>query len=258
MSRFSERAVIVTGGTGGIGKAIVHAFLDEGARVMVLGSSEPRLQALREELDAKSLNVLKLDLRDGADRIQQVALTAVDELGSVDVLVNCAGVAFQTPLLEITEDQWDVTLSVNLKGAFFLSQACARTMVGSGGGVIVNVCSADSFRGSEALYADYCASKAALAHLTSVMALELGALGVRCNAVAPGPVATPMMDFAGDEATFRYYTQLVAQRRFSTPEEQAKAVLFLASDDASNITGETLRVDGGWMLGMWPDPALEP
>jgi 3-oxoacyl-[acyl-carrier protein] reductase len=259
MGRFDRQGVLLTGGTGGIGKAIARGFLAEGAQVLALGSNAPRLEVLKQELESTHLATLVLDLRSGADEVRQAVDAAVETLGRIDVLVNCAGVAFQTPILDISEEQWDTTLTVNLKSAFFLSQECARRMVSAGGGAIVNVASIDAFRGCDALYADYCASKAGLAHLTTAMALELGALGVRCNAVAPGPVATPMMDYAEqDPETYRVYTRLVAQRRFSTPEEQARVVLFLASDDASNITGETVRVDGGWMLGMWPNPAAEP
>jgi len=258
MNRFSGKNVVVTGGTGGVGKGIVAAFLDEGAEVVVLGSAESRLEALRREMDSPHLATARLDLRDGAEAIRRAAKDVGGRLGQVHVVVNCAGVAVQTPVLDITEEQWDQTFAVNLKGAFFLSQEFARQMSSAGGGVIVNISSADGFRGSEALYADYCASKAGLSHLTTAMAFELAHLGIRCNAVAPGPVATPMMDFAGDESVYDYYVQSMAQRRFSSPEEQAKAVLFLASEDASNITGETMRVDGGWMIGMWPDPKFVP
>jgi NAD(P)-dependent dehydrogenase (short-subunit alcohol dehydrogenase family) len=258
MSRFIGKNVVVTGGTGGVGKAMVTAFLAEGAKVVVLGSAESRLQALLREIGAPRLSTAQLDLREGAETIRRVARAVGAQLGEVHVLVNCAGVAVQTPVLDITEEQWDQTFAVNLKGAFFLSQEFARQMSGGGGGVIVNISSADGFRGNEALYADYCASKAGLSHLTTAMAFELAPLGIRCNAVAPGPVATPMMDFADDESVYEYYVQSIAQRRFSSPEEQAKAVLFLASEDASNITGETLRVDGGWMIGMWPDPKSQP
>lgn len=259
MERFVGKNVVVTGGTGGVGKAIVRAFLEEGATVLVLGSAASRLEALRNEIDCAGLLTAELDLRAGAEAIRGVAGDLGTRLGGIHVLVNCAGVATQTPVLEITEAQWDETFAVNLRGAFFLTQEVARQMVRDAiRGAIVNVSSVDAFRGNEGLYADYCASKAALCHLTEALAFELAQHGIRCNAVAPGPVATPMMDFAGDEAVYRYYVRNVAQRRFSSPEEQAKVILFLASDEASNITGETVKVDGGWMLGMWPDPRFEP
>lgn len=256
--RFAGKSVVITGGTGGVGRAVVTAFLDEGADVVVLGSSESRLEALGREKNSTRLATARLDLRDGAEVIRKAARSVGHKLGRVDVLVNCAGVAVQARLLDITESQWDQTFAVNLKGAFFLSQEFARQMISRGGGVIVNVSSADAFRGNEGLYADYCASKAGLSHLTEAMAFELAQNGIRCNAVAPGPVSTPMMEFAEGEDVHRFYVRNVAQRRFSTPEEQAKVILFLASDDASNITGEIVKVDGGWMLGMWPDPKFEP
>ena len=186
--------MIVTGGTGGIGRAIVRAFLDEGASVLVFGSDEGRLEALRVEMNSADLDTAKLDLREGAGAMREAVLAAIGRMGRLHVLVNCAGVAFQTPVLDIDESQWDETLTVNLKSAFFLSQEAARHMATVGGGAIVNVSSADCFI-VEALYADYSASKAGLSHLTTAMAFELAHLGVRCNAIAPGPTTTPMMGF---------------------------------------------------------------
>ena len=257
MSRFEGKNVIVTGGTGGIGRAIVKAFLDEGATVLVYGSDDGRLATLEEDFKAPSLQTTKLDLRDDVSVLQRVTREAIERMGRLHVLVNCAGVAYQTPVLEIDEEQWDQTHTVNLKAAFFLSQEAARHMAANGGGAIVNVCSADSYI-IEALYADYCASKAGLAHLATAMSFELAHLGVRCNGIAPGPTATPMMSFADNQDTYRLYAQSIPMRRFSTPEEQASAVLFLASDEASFVSGVTLRVDGGWVTGMWSDPKLEP
>ena len=257
MSRFDDKNVIVTGGTGGIGRAIVRAFLDEGAAVLVYGSDSGRLETLEDEMATASLKTMEVDLRGDVTTLQQRTRQAIEAMGRLHVLVNCAGVAYQTPVLEIDEEQWDQTLTVNLKAAFFLSQEAARHMATAGGGAIVNICSADSFI-IESLYADYCAAKAGLAHLTTAMAFELAHSGVRFNGVAPGPTATPMMGFADNQDTYRSYTKTIPMRRFSTPEEQANAVLFLASDEASFVNGETLRVDGGWVTGMWSDPKLEP
>jgi 3-oxoacyl-[acyl-carrier protein] reductase len=255
MARFEGKHVIVTGATGGIGLAIVEAFLREGATVLGLGRRRDALAALADRGQVR-LHTAVLDLRD-VEAIRKTAEEWIARLEHVDVLVNCAGVAFLTPVLEITREEWDETIATNLTGAFFLSQEVARHMVARGGGAIVNISSVDSFI-AESPWAGYNASKAGINQLTRSMAFELGHLGLRCNAVAPGFTMTPMMDYAKDETTWRQYMKVIPMRRFCTPQEQAAVVLFLASDQASYINGETIRVDGGELHGFWSDPSLEP
>ncbi|HMK91398.1 MAG TPA: SDR family oxidoreductase, partial [Thermoleophilia bacterium] len=220
-----------------------------------LGRRADALEALASGGE-KRIHTAALDLRDVA-AVRATAEAWIARLGRIDVLVNCAGVAFLTPVLEITKEEWDETLATNLTGAFFLSQEIARHMVAHGGGAIVNVSSVDAFI-AESPWAGYNASKAGLNQLTRSMAFELGHLGLRCNAVAPGFTMTPMMAYASDQATWRQYMRVIPARRFCTPEEQARVVLFLASDDASYVNGETIRVDGGELHGFWSDPSLEP
>ena len=177
-------------------------------------------------------------------------------MGRVHVLVNCAGVAFEVPVLDIGGAQWDEVIAVNLTAPFVLSQELARHMVASGGGCIVNVSSVDAFI-AESPYADYNASKAGLSMLTRSMAFELGHLGVRVNAVAPGATVTPMLEGGFEERVYRRYMDITPAKRYATPEEQANVVLFLASDEASYVNGVTVRVDGGMLQGFWADPRLD-
>jgi len=255
MSRFDGRNVMVTGATGGIGRAIVDGFLEEGATVLALGRRQAALNELASRGERR-LQVAGLDLRDPA-AIVAVARTWIERLGQIHVLVHCAGVAFLRPVLEITLEEWNETLQTNLTGAFLLSQEIARHMVAHGGGAIVNIASVDAFI-AESPWAGYNASKAGLVQLTKSMAFELGHLGLRCNAVAPGFTMTPMMDYSKEPATWNQYMRVIPMRRFASPAEQARVVLFLASDEASYVNGVTIRVDGGELHGFWSDPSLEP
>lgn len=255
MARFTDKNVIVTGATGGIGAAIVDGFLAEGATVVGMGRRAEALAALAGRGEPR-LHAAAVDLR-APEAVVAAAEEWIGRLERVHVLVNCAGVAFATQVLDITPEEWHETLATNLTGAFFLSQAVARHMVAKGGGAIVNISSVDAFI-AESPWAGYNASKAGLSQLTRSMAFELGHLGLRCNAVAPGFTMTPMMGYSQDEAVWRQYMRVIPMRRFATPAEQANVVLFLASDDASYINGETIRVDGGELHGFWSMPELEP
>ncbi len=256
MRRFDGKTVIVTGAAGGIGAAIVDGFLREGATVVGLGRRQEALDALAAAHPGAPLQTGVVDLLD-ADAIAEAAADWIERLGRVHVLVNCAGVALAAKVLDITLDQWNETIQTNLTAAFLLSQALGRHMVEQGGGAIVNISSVDAFI-AESPWAGYNASKAGLNQLTKSMAFELGHLGLRCNAVAPGFTMTPMMDYSQHEDVWRQYMRVIPMRRFATPAEQASVVLFLASDEASYINGETIRVDGGELHGFWSLPDLEP
>jgi NAD(P)-dependent dehydrogenase (short-subunit alcohol dehydrogenase family) len=257
MRRFEGKNVLITGAAGGIGSAIVAGFLREGAAVVAFGVTPAALERLALDCgQPPQLRTAIVDLRDPA-AIKKAVLNTIEASGHLDVLVNCAGIAPMVPVLEISVEQWNDVIAVNLSGAFFMSQTAARHMVDRGGGSIVNIASLDAFV-AESPYADYNASKAGLVQLTRSMAFELGHLGVRCNGVAPGFTVTPMMDYALVDEAYAQHMGLNPMRRPATPEEQAKVVLFLASDDSSDINGETIRVDGGTMQGFWSDPRLAP
>jgi len=254
VGRFDGMHALVTGASSGIGRACVRAFVDAGAHVTASGRDEDRLHETREGC-AKPGHV-RVDPADLADpaAARRVTEDAVAAMGAVDVLVNAAGIALDGGVLDITERDWRSTFGVNLEGLLWTSQVVGRAMVEGGGGSIVNVASVDGIV-PEAPLAAYDASKAGVISLTRSFALELGHLGVRCNAVAPGMTMTPMIEAdAADEEFRRGYIPRIPQRRFARTDEIASVVVFLASSDASYVNGATLVVDGGQLAGSWYYP----
>jgi NAD(P)-dependent dehydrogenase (short-subunit alcohol dehydrogenase family) len=258
MSRFEGKKAIVTGGSSGIGRATALALVDEGAHVVAVGRDEVKLAGVRTEAsEPERLDVAVADVSLPGQARQMIA-TAAERLGGVDVLVNGAGIAYLESLFDITEETWDRTLATNLTGPFWAGREAARLMMDSGGGAIVNVASIDAIV-AESPLAHYNASKAGLILLTQSFAHELGHMGIRCNAVAPGLTDTPMLedDLESDEFR-RGYLRRIPLRRVASPEEQARVILFLASDDASYVNGETIVVDGGQLKGSWYFPEMAP
>jgi NAD(P)-dependent dehydrogenase (short-subunit alcohol dehydrogenase family) len=185
---------------------------------------------------------------------------AVARLGGLHVLVNNAGLMPASPYTEVSEEQFDRTVGVNLRAPFFACQAAVRHMIGAGGGAIVNIASANAFR-AESPRVLYNASKAGLVMLSRSLAHEHAHLGVRCNCVAPGEIVTPEEAAEMDDGARRAvlgYLERIPMRRAGVVSDIAKAVLFLASDDASFVTGQTLIVDGGELTGDWFDTADRP
>lgn len=256
MRRFDGKNVVVTGGARGIGRAIVNAFVDEGARVFAVDLEQQlqRLQAVREEASyPERVEIATADMG-VSEQARGMVGEAVGRMDRVHVLVNNAAVMPYGPVLELSEETWTRTLAVNLSGPFFASQEAARHMVGHGGGVIVNIASANAFR-VESPATNYNTSKAALVMMTRCFAHELGHLGIRANCVAPGQTLTREEEAEMTADDYRQevteYLRRVPMRRVARPEEQAATILFLASDDASFINGETIVVDGGELTGEW-------
>ncbi|MEX0832588.1 MAG: SDR family oxidoreductase [Actinomycetota bacterium] len=258
VGRFDGANVIVTGGSSGIGRATVLAFAGEGAQVLASGRDEARLAKVKEEApDPARVVTYVADLRD-RDQVRGLIEDAIGSLGRVNALVNNAGIGYSDPVLEMPEEHWDETFAVNLDAPFFASRAVAKHMIESGGGSVVNIASTDAFQ-VESPQAHYNASKAALVMMTRSFAHELGHLGIRFNCVAPGETMTPMLGDDLERPEFRSeYLKRIPMRRAAEPEEIAKAVLFLASDEASFVNGETLVVDGGQMTGDWYEPGDSP
>jgi NAD(P)-dependent dehydrogenase (short-subunit alcohol dehydrogenase family) len=258
MERFSERNVVVTGGSSGIGRAVAQAFVAEGAWVLATGRSESGLQETRNgSARPEMMETVLADLMEPSEA-RRVVREAVEATGRLHVLANCAGIAREDTFLEMTEDTWRSTMGTNLDAAIWASQEAARHMAKAGGGVIVSITSVDAFS-VESPQVHYNTSKAALQMATRSMAHELAPLGIRVNAVAPGQTVTPMVEpDIADPGFSAAYLHKIPLGRYADPAEQAKAVLFLASDDAAYITGETIVVDGGETLGSWYDPRQTP
>jgi NAD(P)-dependent dehydrogenase (short-subunit alcohol dehydrogenase family) len=242
------RVALVTGASGGIGRAIAVALATEGADVVGMARNVERLEATAVDVEAlghKAL-VTPCDVTDG-DAVTEAVRSAEEALGPIDILVNNAGGArFMAPLLDVHERGWDKSIALNLKSPYLVARAVARGMVDRGRGSIVNIASYAGLRGLRSL-SFYSASKAGLLMLTKAMAKEWGPFGVRVNAVAPGFVDTDAWDNYRDnpEMTSTMAKEDIPLGRWATAEEIARPVVFLVSDAASYITGETLVVDGG-------------
>jgi NAD(P)-dependent dehydrogenase (short-subunit alcohol dehydrogenase family) len=250
--------VLVTGGSSGIGAATVRAFVADGARVAAAGRSRERLDEVAVSTGRPArVTPIVADLAEpGAGR--RAVADALAALGALDAVVNNAGVAIDAPVLETSDEVWRSTLAVNLDAAFEVAQEAARHMVERGRGSIVNVASIDAIVPEAPLLA-YNVSKAGLVSLTRTFALELGHLGVRVNAVAPGETLTAMTEEdLSDPAFRRSYLAGVPAQRPARPEEVAAPILFLASEGASYVNGATLVVDGGAIAGSWYYPSQRP
>ena len=241
------RRAVVTGAGKGIGRSICLELAHAGADVFAVSRTQSDLDSLGEELAPTGVRYgcCVVDLR-GKETAEYVAAEAEAALGAPDVLVNNAGVADNAPATEVTEEQWDTTLDVNAKGAFFMSQALGGRMIESGWGRIVNVSSQAGLIALEE-HAAYGASKGAMNMLTKVLAVEWGQYGVTVNAVAPTVILTPMGEAFWNEPSRREpMLEKIPLGRFGVPTEVASVVAFLASDHAALINGAIIPIDGGY------------
>jgi NAD(P)-dependent dehydrogenase (short-subunit alcohol dehydrogenase family) len=250
MRGLTDKAVLVSGGSSGIGKATARRFLEEGSRVWLCGLDADEVRETIADLaPLGTVNGVACDVSRERD-VARLVEEAEAALGSIDVLINNAGIAHKDAFLEMNVAEWDRILRVNLRGMFLVAQAVARRMVTRRSGVIVNMASTNALGGEEK-FAHYNASKGGVLQLTKTMAIELGRQGIRVNCLCPGFIRTPLNDAISDEAFVAAYERdKIPLGRAGTPEEVAAAYAFLASDDASFIHGEALVIDGGQLAVM--------
>jgi NAD(P)-dependent dehydrogenase (short-subunit alcohol dehydrogenase family) len=250
--RLKDRVALITGGASGIGREIARRYVAEGARVVLGDRNAPLLSEAAKELGSACATVAMDVTREGdADRAVGLANT---RFGRLDIGVNCAGLGVSVPLTEQTEQQWDTVLDVCLKGVFLSMKHEARAMKAAGrGGVIINIASINARQPGAGLSA-YCAAKAGVEMLTRVAALELGPQGIRVVGIGPGLVDTPLTAFQRERPHVREaFLDNVPLGRVGTTNDIASAALFLASDDASWVSGDTLFVDGAALTKKFPE-----
>jgi NAD(P)-dependent dehydrogenase (short-subunit alcohol dehydrogenase family) len=253
------RNVLVTGGAGRIGAAITAAFAALGDRVVATDRSDAGLAATASRA-AGAITPITADIADERE-VERLVASAIETLGRIDILVNCAGIFPNTPVVEMTTAEWDLVYNVNLRAPFMLSRAVARHMLDRGvRGSLVNI---SSGAGSSARTggSHYCGSKAALEMLTQVLAIELGPQGIRVNAVAPGLILDEVLQPPIPEGTSPYVASLlngIPLRRTGRPEDIAEAVVFLCSEQATWISGTIFGVNGGSQAGRTHLPPSRP
>ena len=244
MGNGKQKVALVTGAARGIGLATAKRFLAEGWRVALLDIDNDTLGRTHAALPADKTIAICCDVADAAGVAAAIARVAKD-FGRLDALVNNAGIAIFKPILDLTYEDWSRVLAVNLTGPFLCVQSAAPLMRDSGGGAIVNITSISGLRAST-LRTAYGTSKAGLAHLTQQQAIELASLGIRVNAVAPGPVDTAMAKAVHTPEIRAAYHDAIPLNRYGLEQEIAEVIFFLCSDRASYITGQTIAVDGGF------------
>lgn len=250
LDRFSlkGKTVIVTGASQGIGESIALGMAEAGANVVLAARSVDKLNGVAAKIEAMGVKCIKVktDVQKKQE-IEAMVQATVDEFGTVDCLINNAGINLVKPALDITEEEWDSVIDTNLKGYFLCSQAAGRVMIKNGGGSIINNASIFGLRGFINLSA-YIASKGGVVQLTRGLAVEWARHGVRVNCIAPGYTLTEMTkrDIEANPAILKFNLRKIPMNRGGEPREISDAMVFAASDAASYMTGQIIAIDGGW------------
>lgn len=256
--RFAGKVIVITGAAQGIGRATAQRFLSEGARVAIADVNAEALAATAAEIGTPDTLLAVLTDVSRKDQVDALVARTVDTFGRIDVMVNNAGIAPVMEFLDVTEEIYDRVLDVNLKGAFLGTQAAARAMIAQGqGGVIINMSSINSGLANPNV-ATYAISKGGMNQVTSTAAVAFAPHGIRVCGVGPGTIATEIIKGAFTErAGMHAILARTPMGRLGEPEEIASVVAFLASDDASYITGETIYPDGGRRILNYTVPVRE-
>jgi len=244
MFDLTGKGALVTGATGGIGATIARTLHAQGANVAISGTREERLQELAAELGDR-VQVCPCNLSD-REAVKALAGQAEDALGQLDILVNNAGITKDNLFMRMKDEEWDDVISVNLTSTFMIIRGALRNMMRRRAGRIVNITSISGIIGNPG-QPNYAASKAGMIGMTKSLAREVATRGITANCIAPGFISTPMTD-ALNEAQIKQISAVIPSGTFGTPEDIANAALYLASDEAAYMTGQTLHVNGGMVM----------
>lgn len=251
MQNLKNKVALITGARQGMGKSHAMALAKQGAKVVVTDINQADCQKVVDEIKKFNEDAIafKLDVADKS-AVDSVVAAIVKKFGQLDILINNAGIAQFKPFLELSEEDWDKTIDINLKGEFLCAQAAAKVMKEQKGGVIINIASVAMGQQGIGLpnIAHYCASKGGIAAMTEALAAELAPFNIRVNAIAPGMIETPMIDVVkSNPKMLEAMLQRVPLKRVGRPEEVSELVVFLASDSSSYMTGAVVVIDGGWL-----------
>jgi 3-oxoacyl-[acyl-carrier protein] reductase len=244
MFNLNGKNALITGATGGIGEAIAQALIAAGARVAISGTRVEKLESLAQTLGNDTV-IVPCNLSDAA-AVDGLFAQAEEKLGQIDILINNAGITKDGLAMRMKDDDWQSVIDVNLTANFRLSRAALKAMMKRKNGRIINISSVVGTMGNPG-QANYCASKAGLAGMTKAMAAEVASRGVTLNCIAPGFIKTAMTDALNEQQQERITSNIPAAR-FGLPEDIAAGVVYLASDQASYITGQTLHINGGLLM----------